>query len=34
MFIILFDFFKNAFGYPGNCKVRTEFLYVRLSWNI
>lgn len=32
MFIIRFNFFKNDFGYPGNPKVRTELLCIRLSW--
>lgn len=34
MFIIRFNFFKNDFGYPGNPKVRTELLCIRLSWDI
>ena len=34
MFIIRFNFFRNDFGYPGNPKVRTELLCVRLSWDI
>ena len=32
MFIIRFNFFRNDFGFSGNPKVRTELLYIRLSW--